>query len=166
MKFKSLTMIVFLSLNLSCFMACQNSDPKVWDIYPTIILISVEDSQGNDMLNTSIEGNIANSGIRAIYKERIFEKDSIVYDISRAYMARLRGLQTDSLINGKYVLSFGEFNGDDNFKNEKIVIDWNDGTQDTIAFDSKFSWKNKKPSVKRKYYLNGEETEHPIKIIK
>ena len=55
-------------------------------------------------------------------------------------------------------LTFGEFNGDDTFDNEKVIIDWNDGTQDVITFSSKLIWKSKnKPVFDRKFCLNGKD---------
>lgn len=164
MRLKSL----ILTLSLFGVIACHdNTDrDREWDIYPTIILISVEDPQGNDLLNPEVEGNIADRGIKAIYKGDAFEKDSVVNNASRVYLAVFRGLQTDTLANGRYVLTLGEFAGNKDYRNEEIEIDWNDGSRNTIAFDSKFSWKDDKPSVERVFYLDGKKTEFPIKVIK
>ena len=50
------------------------------------------------------------------------------------------------------------YNGDDTFDNEKVIIDWNDGTQDVITFSSKLIWKSKnKPVFDRKFCLNGKD---------
>ena len=70
----------------------------------------------------------------------------------------INGLQTMKFETGKYFLTFGEFNGDDTFDNEKVIIDWNDGTQDVITFSSKLIWKSKnKPVFDRKFCLNGKD---------
>lgn len=169
MSYKILWIVILLLSSLLGIVACDDHDDDsymIWDIYPTIISISVEDARGNDLLNPEVEGNIAENGIKAIYKGEVFEKDSVAHRFGRAYMAVFYGLFTDTLTNGKYVLTVGEFAGDEDFENEEIVIDWNDGSQDTIAFDSKFSWKNKEPFIQRTFYLNGEKTEHPVKIVK
>ena len=74
------------------------------------------------------------------------------------YLAHFNGLQTMKFETGKYFLTFGEFNGDDTFDNEKVIIDWNDGTQDVITFSSKLIWKSKnKPVFDRKFCLNGKD---------
>ena len=52
----------------------------------------------------------------------------------------------------------GKIYGDDTFDNEKVIIDWNDGTQDVITFSSKLIWKSKnKPVFDRKFCLNGKD---------
>ena len=170
MKLKSfLKKPLFLLYLLWIATACNyKNDPNmIWDIYPTIIYISVEDTQGNSLLDPKVEGNILENGIKIIYQGKTYEKDSLYDGLSRAYLARFYGIKTDSLVSGLHVLSIGEFAGDKNYKNEEITIDWNDGSKDIIAFDSELSWKNKKPSVKRTLYLNGKKTENnPILIVK
>ena len=113
--------------------------------------------QGNDLLNPETPGNIAKQGIKAIYNGKIYEKD-VPISQTKAYLAHFNGLQTMKFETGKYFLTFGEFNGDDTFDNEKVIIDWNDGTQDVITFSSKLIWKSKnKPVFDRKFCLNGKD---------
>lgn len=150
--------LLFISLLcLAGFTACDNSDDMIWDFTPIVLYISVQDTQGNDLLNPEIPGNIAKQGIKAIYKEKTYIKDAPIPQ-TKAYMAILTGLQTKKNKEGKYFLAFGEFNGDQTFENEKVVINWNDGTQDVITFSSKLTWKSRnKPVFNRKFSLNGKD---------
>lgn len=165
-----------LFVSLAClvgFTACNNSNDEgdddmiLWDFAPIVLYIEVQDAQGNDLLNPETPGCIAQQGIKAIYNGKTYEKDIPVVQ-TRDYLARLYGLQTIKSKAGKYVLTFGEFNGDDTFDNEQVTIDWNDGTQDVITFSSKLTWKSEKePAINRKFYLNGKDTglEHGSFII-
>lgn len=163
---KTKHLLVFFFFTLLCavgFTACDDIDTEgddlIWDFYPIVLYISVQDADGNDLLNPDTPNNIAHQGIKAIYKETIYEKDAPVSQ-TRAYLARLRGLQTIKSKEGVYFLTFGEFAGENTFDNEQVTIDWNDGTKDVLTFSSKLSWKSKKePVFDRKFCLNGKETE-------
>lgn len=162
MKTRNLLGMLFLCL--ISLTACDNKDDNkdddemlIWDFAPIVLNLSVQDAQGNDLLNPETEGSIANQGIKAIYHGEIYEKDSVVSQ-TKAYLAQFAGLQTSKSKDGKYYLTFGEFNGDDTFDNEQVEIDWNDGTKDEISFSSKLTWKSKKePVINRKFTLNGKE---------
>lgn len=151
---------IFCCINFtSCDPANNEGDDLIWDFSPIVLYISVQDTQGNDLLNPLTKGSIANQGIKAIYKGETYEKDAPLKERTRAYMAYFAGLQTEINRDGKYYLTFGEFNGDQTFDNEKVEIDWNDGKEKSvITFSSKLTWKSKKePIFNRKFCLNGEE---------
>lgn len=164
---KTKHLIGFCLLSLLCavgFTACdeietEGDDMILWDFVPIELCIAVQDAEGNDLLNPDTPGNIANQGIKAIYKETIYEKDAPISQ-TRAYMPRFTGLQTIKSKEGVYFLTFGEFAGDKTFDNEQVIIDWNDGTKDVITFSNKLSWKSKnEPVIDRTFSLNGKETE-------
>jgi hypothetical protein len=161
MKAKYLYGMLLLLLSATGFTACSDDggDDMIWDFYPIILQIAAQDAQGNDLLNPETPGSIANSGIKAIYKGVTYEKDSII-NPTKAYMAHFGGLQTVKAENGQYFLTFGEFNGDDTFDHEEVVIDWNDGTKDVINFSSKLTWKSKEePVFDREFLLNGKKAD-------
>lgn len=164
MKIKHLlAFFMFYLLSAICFTACDELDTEgddmIWDFAPIVLYISVQDADGNDLLNPETPGNIANQGIKAIYKDNIYEKDAPI-NSTKAYLARFMGLQTIKSKEGVYFLTFGEFQGEKTFENEQVTIDWNDGTKDILTFSSKLSWKSKKePVFDRKFCLNGKETE-------
>lgn len=153
---------LFLLFTFCCinFTACEsenNEDDLIWDFYPIVLSISVQDAQGNDLLNPLTKGSIANQGIKALYKGETYEKDVLV-ERTRAYMAYFYGLQTHVDQKGKFYLTFGEFNGESTFDNEEVIIDWGDNTRDVITFSSKLTWKSKnEPVFDRKLCLNGKE---------
>ena len=95
------------------------------------------------------------------------EKDAPLNERTRAYMAYFTGLQTEVSKDGKYYLTFGEFNGDHTFDNEKVEIDWNDGKEPSvITFSSKLTWKSKKePVFDRKFCLNGQEIDQKQGLV-
>ena len=119
---------IFCCINFtSCDPANNGGDDLIWDFAPIVLYISVQDAQGNDLLNPLTKGSIANQGIKAIYKGETYEKDAPLNERTRAYMAYFTGLQTEVSKDGKYYLTFGEFNGDHTFDNEKQEIDQKHG---------------------------------------
>lgn len=151
---------IFCCINFtSCDPANNEEDDIIWDFAPIVLYISVQDAQGSDLLNPFTKGSIAYQGIKAIYKGETYEKDAPLNERTRAYMAHFTGLQTWIDKDGKYYLTFGEFNGDHTFDNEKVEIDWNDGKErSVITFSSKLTWKSKnEPVFDRKFCLNGQE---------
>lgn len=54
-------------------------------------------------------------------------------------------------------LVIGYFDQDESFGKETFTIDWGDGTSNVIAYSQDFSWKNNKPDMKAKYWLDGKE---------
>lgn len=159
---------IFCCINFtSCDPANNGGDDLIWDFAPIVLYISVQDAQGNDLLNPLTKGSIANQGIKAIYKGETYEKDAPLNERTRAYMAYFTGLQTEVSKDGKYYLTFGEFNGDHTFDNEKVEIDWNDGKEPSvITFSSKLTWKSKKePVFDRKFCLNGQEIDQKQGLV-
>lgn len=162
-------------LSLCCFTSCNDNenldepDPDViWDIYPFNINIEVTDAEGNDLLNPETENSIANQGIKMIYRNKTYKKDSLVTDEqTRDILVRFYGLQTYQRKDGSYLLAIGEFYGNRDYDNEYIILDWNDATpKDTITFSHKFWWENQEPESETTVRLNGVETDNPIHIIK
>ncbi len=153
-------------LSTICFTACddnfqEDDDLMIWDFTPIILFMTVQDAEGNDLLNPETNGTIADQAIKAIYKGETYEKDAKV--VTKAYLAYFTGLQTQKNNKGVYYLTFGEFNGDDTFKNEEVTIEWHDGTTDVIRFSSKLSWKSRKePVFDREFLLNGVKQEYSL----
>ena len=80
-------------------------------------------------------------------------------------MPTFYGLKLYSFDKKNY-LSIGEFDGAKEYKQEKIIIDWNDGTKNTITFNYKLKWKNNKPYAEKEFFLDGVKVKDPIEIIK
>lgn len=159
MKTKILLGTALLLLFTAGFTACDDGDDRIWDIYPIVLSISVQDAQGNDLLNPETPGSIAHQGIKAVYQGKTYEKDSIV-KYTKAYLAFFYGVYAWKNDQGNYCLTVGEFDGAHTFDNEQVIIDWNDGTTDTFAFSNKLHWNWKKePVCDRAFFLNGVKTD-------
>ena len=148
--------------------ACSNSNKgMIWDIAPVVLQIEVQDTNGKNLLDPEIEGNITENGIKVIFEKNVYLKDSIPHVSTRAYMPYFYGLKLGKNDNqGKYKLYFGEFDGAKDHYNRTFVIDWNDGTTNTITFTSTIKWKRNTPKIKRAYTLDGKTTKNPIVIVK
>ena len=109
-------------LSLCCFTSCNDDEnldgpapDVIWDIYPFGISIEVTDAEGNDLLNPETENSIANQGIKMIYRNKTYKKDSLVTDEqTRDILVRFYGLQTYQRKDGSYLLAIGEFYGKSN----------------------------------------------------
>lgn len=78
---------IFCCINFtSCDPANNGGDDLIWDFAPIVLYISVQDAQGNDLLNPLTKGSIANQGIKAIYKGETYEKDAPLNERTRAYI--------------------------------------------------------------------------------
>ncbi len=164
--------LLFLSLSLLCS-ACSNEDKDegpsgIWDIYPLNVLIIVQDKNENDLLDSDFKHNLLESGIKATHKGTTYELkiDELSKEPStRYYMPTFYGLKLYPFDKKNY-LSIGEFDGAKEYKQEKIIIDWNDGTKNTITFNYKLKWKNNKPYAEKEFFLDGVKVKDPIEIIK
>lgn len=169
---KKLANYLFAGLLCMSFVGCGEHDEVEdldYDFTPIQICVMAESQDGKDLLNPDVDENILTQNIVATYRGKEYTNGKS--SKSRVYVPHFYGLVTLKLNNGKYALSFGELNGQEDFKNEEIVIDWGDGEQDVITFTSTVNWKGQRPEVKRSYQLNGKEvakdTAMPImKVVK
>ena len=99
---------IFCCINFtSCDPANNGGDDLIWDFAPIVLYISVQDAQGNDLLNPLTKGSIANQGIKSdVPKGETSEKDAPLNERTRAYMAYFTGLQTGVSKDGKILSDF------------------------------------------------------------
>ena len=150
--------IIVCSVLALGFTACEKDGPgdKIWDFTPIVFNFTVTGENGEDLLNPNYPGNYSGLNITATYEDKIYEKDTPVTK-SRAYLARMQGLQSTQLRNGRHALTFGELSGSATYKNATITLDWGNGTKDVITFSSKLKWKGDKPKFNRSFKLNDKE---------
>ncbi len=143
--------------------ACEiNLNPgcdEIWDFNPMDITFSAVDADGNDLLDPDSDLNILD-GITVKYKGQVYtigEPDE--GPGTRAYHPRWQGLYVwHPEGDGCHLLSFGEFSPDfGNHRNDKLTIDWGNGTKDEITFDFYVTWKRCDPVVHRKFLVNGKK---------
>lgn len=173
---------IFLLLSSCNWPICN--DDYIWDWYPIVFKISVEDGAGNDLLKN---GTIDPDEIAIEFKgERIgvypagyldeFAKNNPGEKIKPRKAPGLRsvgpsiefGAAIKILENGRQVLTIGEYSGEHTYNGEEIVIIWPDGSKDTITFSRKFVGCGKNTKVKDTVMLNGEKIApmHSIQIVK
>ena len=143
---------------LISFIACEKEDSKsdrIWDFNPIVFYFTLIGENGEDLLDPTTPGSYAGMKINATYQNETYVKDVS----SKAYLAIMYGLRSIQLRNGQYALTFGELDGADTYKNETIILDWGDGTQDVVTFSSELKWKKHEPVFNRSYKLNGVEVE-------
>ena len=159
-------------------------DYPVVDWYPVNVIITVKDSQGNDLLDPSREGSFAH-GTKLTFKGETYGVQSILNTTSteeaqtKMYLARMRGLQ---LAHGQvwfseqeqrtcYYLVFGEIDGAKDFDDD-LVVKWPDGTEDVIHYYcGEHKVKRKADgtwdiSCDRTWKLNKKAADNPFKLVK
>ncbi len=157
-------LLYFLLIPAMCLTACDINliDPdcdKIWDFTPMNITFSVSDDDGNDLLDPESELNILD---RITVQYNGGEYSVGEFDGSpntRAYMPRWEGLYTRySEYEGRWLLHFGEFSPDfGDHHNDKMTIDWGNGTKDQISFDFYVTYKRCDPTVHRRFRVNGKK---------
>lgn len=90
---------------------------------------------GHDMLNPENARHIDTSKIKVFVhgKERsVGEKEDLSGEYGPNFYFALVDIKKDS--NGNYYLYTGEFASDQEYTDEKIIINWGDGVEDVIEF--------------------------------
>ncbi len=191
MKLKK-TLLILLSLmavTLVSLSSCNsgNGGNMIWDVYPIVVSVTVADKAGNDLLDSAATKTVLKNKISLLFKgkqyplksyaEWLKEKHKADGDFHlSAYKPVMQGFL---LCNGKNFntksnfLSFGEIDGAETLKNEKMVIDWGDGTRDEITLYNHVIEGDKDLKCTRKIWLNGKQLKHntgspnfEVKIVK
>lgn len=147
--------IIFIISAILCFCGCAvERDWVPWSLY-----VKVENSDGKNILDTDTYDQIL-SGTVLTYRGVDYEL--ALTPETKAYMAEFNGFMIDW---GSYygnILSFGDFNGDEEVDEEVFTIKWTNGSTSTITYSRKV---NKTfLSVKEKWTLDGNKCEWPIVI--
>ena len=144
----------------------------IYDIAPIVLRVYLVDSDGTDLLDPANAGNgIDVSGITAEFQGKTYvlsDKEQGVREVgTKAYMPYFSGLNLESDPYGRWMLSFGELDGEENFDNEDFTINWGDGTSTVITIFNKFKWKTSgSPSITRRFYVDGKKQDSDIATFK
>ena len=152
--------------------AFDYSPVMVWDVTPLTFSIYLQNKNGYDLLNSSVDNYVYNDSVKAIFQGKEYYLNKKLEN--RVILPDFTGLTRpwhDQNDTRAYPIYFGELDGTETFENEMLIMDWNTLGRDTITFTSKMEWKNGKPTFIRRYRLNGEEvdkdTARPIiRIVK
>ena len=153
--------IFFLLIAISSVVtSCENMQVDA-DAMPVTLEIFVKDTEGNNLLDY---GWLDGKNVIATLKGETYELQKDVP--TRAYMPHFYGFKVTGQDLGT-MLYFGELDGTHDM-NDEFVINWGDGTFDTIViYNDCRTTMNGGYDIKRHYVVNGVKTEnHRITITK
>jgi len=144
----------------------------IWDFSNYSIVFHVVDSEGNNLLDSVVAGNILDNDINVTYREKVYNKtveQPLYYVKPQATYVLPLALRLEPYIweDPTVYLTFGEFAPDhfnsdldeDGWHGETFTIDWGDGTQDEVKFDLYLTWKRFgkcEPTTHKAVWLNDE----------
>ena len=154
-------LLLFLLIIISSVVtSCENMQVDA-DAAPVTLEIFVKDAKGTNLLDY---GWLDGKNIIATFKGETYDlqKDAL----TRAYMPQFYGFKVMIRDLGPF-LYFGELDGTHDM-NDEFVINWGDGTFDTIVIYNDCRTKaNGAYDIKRHYVVNGVKTEsHRITLTK
>lgn len=153
--------LIFLLIAISSVItSCENLQVEA-DAMPVTLEIFVKDAEGNNLLDY---GWLDGKNVTATFKGETYELQKDVP--TRAYMPHFYGFKVTGSDLGA-MLYFGELDGTHDM-NDEFVINWGDGTFDTIViYNDCRTTMNGGYDIKRHYVVNGVKTEnHKITITK
>ena len=154
-------LLLFLLIIISSVVtSCENMQVDA-DAAPVTLEIFVKDTEGNNLLDY---GWLDGKNVTATFKGETYELQKDVP--TRAYMPHFYGFKVTGRDLGT-MLYFGELDGTHDM-NDEFVINWGDGTFDTIViYNDCRTTMNGGYDIKRHYVVNGVKTEnHRITITK
>lgn len=99
------------------------------DYTPVDMCVEVVDSDGNSLLDTSVEGNWSELGFSAVYNG---EKYDLKVPKSKVLLTTFYGIELRDFVHlGKWVVYFGELDGGQKTDAE-FSIYWPDGSSDNF----------------------------------
>jgi len=154
------TLLLILTVLSFAFTSCENMQVDA-DAMPVTLEIFVKDTEGNNILDY---GWLDGKNVIATFKGETYELQKDVP--TRAYMPHFYGFKVNGSDLGA-MLYFGELDGTHDM-NDEFVINWGDGTFDTIViYNDCRTTMNGGYDIKRHYVVNGVKTEnHKITITK
>lgn len=158
--------LTLFTLSSIIFTSCEESGNYIYDIPPFDINIIIENSNGNNLLDPEYEGNIIDN-LTLTYNDEVYKIDTEDFDIStRALPSIFHGLRLLRDDNGRHFITFGNFDGETDFNNEKISISYGKGKNDEVTFTNKVKTGSyiQKIDIKRTIKLNGKTVNPDIDI--
>ena len=153
--------LLFLLIVMSSVVTSCESIGVDADAMPVTLEIFVKDTEGNNLLDY---GWLDGKNVTASFRGETYELQKDVP--TRAYMPHFYGFKVTGSDLGA-MLYFGELDGTHDM-NDEFVINWDDGTFDTIViYNDCRTTMNGGYDIKRHYVVNGVKTEsHRITITK
>lgn len=170
---KRLKGILTMLFSISLFVACdsEGNGDVIWDIAPVEFRIFITDSEGNDLLDSTLQTNMIKDitvsyqgEIYPVMTEREYYEKQYGNHQTRHYMPLFYGLilrqyrSYKTYTYGDYELVFGEFDGEENIDKREITLNLPDGRQAILSYKNSFKWKsNGDPKKSTVFYLDGQE---------
>lgn len=147
---KKLILWIATSLLGAGMAGCSNSD-VITDYIPVTIQIKALDADGQDLFDPTRTNNLMEQGITFDYAGKTNRIEVEDTPLTREYLAVIHPPILGQKEGGYYV-TIGEWAGNCRWEDETIVINWPDGTHNTISFTLKKMGVNH-----AKYYLDGKK---------
>ena len=166
---RSFCNVLLIAVAISMSACSNNDDDEELDIggkdfkYHHQLLIEVCDENGATLLNPNLEGSLDLSKITATYDGITYKLPDSPDEMSRGYPMYIYGIR-HNVVDDKYFISFGYLDKAKDYNRAKVVIDWGNGTKDTLELSISHDSKNN-PIIK--HWLNGEPNSNNVfKIVK
>ena len=127
----------------------------IWDIAPFELYVYVEDGEGNDMLDPEHPDSLVYNDISIRFKGETYHMDEVAQ--TKAYMAMFYGVCLEEDSDGRHYLQIGEFNGDTEYDQAHIILDWGNGSENRLVFSHEFWWKKHEPHHRTYVGLDGSD---------
>lgn len=149
--------ILFLALLVVFSISgCNGPWPwMIWDIAPFELYVYVEDGEGNDMLNPEHPDSLVYNDISIRFEGETYHMDEVAQ--TKAYMAMFYGVCLEVDSDGRHYLQIGEFNGDTEYDQAHIILDWGNGSENRLVFSHEFWWKKHEPHHRTYVGLDGSD---------
>ena len=134
------------------------------------IMVRLSDSEGKDLLDSTVDLNWRDSTIICTFKNKTFEVESADDYVSGAFNFVLTSYHDKYTYTTYNILYFGNFNGMTNYDDD-VIFSWPDNTTDTLHVYNKVTPSETQPTaavdVERYLIYKGEYVMTlPITIVK
>ncbi|MFA6728876.1 MAG: hypothetical protein WCS17_11795 [Prevotella sp.] len=142
----------------------ENGSDVIYDLNPIKLRIKVLDKNGQNMLDSkslAYDQTFIHHTSITIQSKTYCLGDLEEEDLkpsTRAYYEPFHGMMIKHYKDITYAV-IGPFMADYNWRQEKVVINWGDGSKDDLQFSSIVHYKkNGEPSFHRQYLFNGVDS--------
>ena len=171
---KRFAICVMALVGVWVFTACDSENGRegvIWDIAPVQFDIFITDEQGNDLLDSTYQGNLIKD-ISATYQGEEYPLiteweyfDKIYGEAkTRMYLPQFYGLMLrqywshKTFTSGDFEMIFGEFDGTDKVDKREVTLRLPENQTIRLAYSNSFGWKsNGDPDKNTVFYLNDQE---------
>ena len=147
-------------------MSCSEDRFLIWDVSGVSYYITMEDTDGHDLLDPASEDNLLNT-INVIYDGKTYTPEVPEYfqnnapaTLTRAYFPVFRGLRLEwDYLKSEYYLVFGEFSGESKSTYNEILLTIAPGVTKKMSFFNNCEWHAGEPHITRHFYYEDKEIE-------